>query len=86
RIGDLSSSIDNQRQVLKDLEKQKSDTQSQLNALLDPMGRLPVEVSAEIFMECLPSTPTMDPDQAPTVFTEVCRAWRKLAISIPSLW
>ncbi|KAJ7629022.1 hypothetical protein FB45DRAFT_47326 [Roridomyces roridus] len=86
RIGDLSSSIDNQRQLLKDLEKQKSDAQGQLNALLDPMGRLPVEVSAEIFIECLPSTPTMDPDQAPAVFTEVCRAWRKLAISIPSLW
>ncbi|KAJ7643560.1 hypothetical protein FB45DRAFT_278014 [Roridomyces roridus] len=86
-ITDISSSIARQRALLKDLEKQKSEAESLLNAVLDPMGRLPLEIATDIFKQCLPSTPTFDNYKAtPAVLTEICRAWRKLAISTPTLW
>ncbi|KAJ7671931.1 hypothetical protein B0H17DRAFT_947972, partial [Mycena rosella] len=68
--------------------KAKSDAQSDLNSVLDPMARLPLEISSDIFMRCLPndSIPMPNPRLAPMVFTRVCRSWNALAISNPSLW
>ncbi|KAJ7643558.1 hypothetical protein FB45DRAFT_1113641, partial [Roridomyces roridus] len=87
QIADICSSIARQRALLKELEKQKSEAESLLNAVVDPMGRLPLEVAAEIFKKCLPLTPKFSNYRAAlAVLTEICHAWRKLAISIPSLW
>ncbi|KAJ7456781.1 hypothetical protein B0H11DRAFT_225349 [Mycena galericulata] len=85
-IDHQSSSVDHQKQLLKDLESQKSAVQSELNSILDPVARLPLEISSRIFMRCLPSPPDLRPSQAPAIFLNICRAWRNLALSTPSLW
>ncbi|KAJ7133519.1 hypothetical protein C8R44DRAFT_977643 [Mycena epipterygia] len=84
-IADLSSAIDRQKQVLRDLEQKRSDARRDLNSLLDPMARLPLEISSDIFMHCL-TTSEPDPNAAPMVFLSVCHLWSHIALSTPSLW
>lgn len=49
---------------------------------------LPLELMEEIFLFCLPSTTYINPDpnHAPLLLCQVCRAWRIIAISSPRLW
>ncbi|KAJ7488846.1 hypothetical protein FB451DRAFT_1125082, partial [Mycena latifolia] len=88
RIEELSLAIARQKAILRDLEKAKSDVQSDLNSILDPMAKLPVEISSDIFMRCLSDDPIPTPDStaAPLLFLNVCRSWNTIAISTPSLW
>ncbi|KAJ7133518.1 hypothetical protein C8R44DRAFT_664068, partial [Mycena epipterygia] len=85
-IADLSSAIHRQKQVLRDLEQKRSDVRRDLNSFLDPMARLPLEVSSDIFMHCLPTPSEPDPSAAPMVLLAVCRLWSHIALSTPSLW
>ncbi|KAJ7487380.1 hypothetical protein B0H11DRAFT_2015430 [Mycena galericulata] len=86
RIDALSSAIDRQNQVLRDLENERSSVRSELNLILDPMARLPLEISSDIFMHCLPSAPGPDPRSVPMVLLAVCHSWTNMALSTPSLW
>ncbi|KAJ7068709.1 hypothetical protein C8F01DRAFT_1018265 [Mycena amicta] len=48
---------------------------------------LPVEIIIEIFTRCLPQTiKLMDPLRAPRLLMHVCRGWRHIAVSVPTLW
>ncbi|KAJ7287836.1 hypothetical protein C8J57DRAFT_597090 [Mycena rebaudengoi] len=63
-----------------------------------PAGRMPRDIWEEIFIHCLPTLP--DPDSpsynrqpellnhlsAPLLLTQVCKSWRKVALSLPDLW
>ncbi|KAK7005737.1 methyltransferase, partial [Favolaschia claudopus] len=59
-----------------------------------PAGRMPRDVWEEIFFHCLPphpDTPSSNrqspvPSTAPIVLLQVCKAWRKVALSFPNLW
>ncbi|KAJ7504000.1 hypothetical protein B0H11DRAFT_2222095 [Mycena galericulata] len=82
----IASMITVQREVLRELEKKKSDVQSQLNAILDPIARLPLELSVDIFMRCLPDSFYPDKRYAPMLLLNVCRSWTNIALSTPSLW
>ncbi|KAJ7726821.1 hypothetical protein DFH07DRAFT_852364 [Mycena maculata] len=61
-------------------------------SLIYPVLTLPFEITSTIFLECLPdysddstrSYPSQD--DAPLVFTRVCRDWRTIAISTSTLW
>ncbi|KAJ7506889.1 hypothetical protein B0H11DRAFT_1679548, partial [Mycena galericulata] len=86
RIEQLSSEITRQREILRDLESAKSAAQGELNAIFDPVSRLPVEISSDIMLRCLPVTPKPDPLAPPMLFTNICRAWSNIALSTPSLW
>ncbi|KAJ6544542.1 hypothetical protein DFH09DRAFT_1367784 [Mycena vulgaris] len=93
RIEELSLAIRRHKKTrdlakLRDLEQKKSGVQSDLNRLLDPMERIPLELSesSDIFMRCLRRILDPDPNAAPMVFMGVCRAWSTIAISTPSLW
>ncbi|KAF7336743.1 hypothetical protein MVEN_02109400 [Mycena venus] len=87
RIAKLSVDIDLQKEVLRQLENQKSAAQRQLNAIRDPMTRLPLEISSQIFLQCLPSEgPMPEPRSAPILFLNVCNAWTEIALSTPALW
>ncbi|KAJ7745218.1 hypothetical protein DFH07DRAFT_1063241 [Mycena maculata] len=86
RIEGISLSIARQKEILQDLEKQKSAAQGELNAILDPMSRMPLEISSDIFTRCLSTSPTFLPRDAPSLFLNVCRAWRNIALGTPSLW
>ncbi|KAJ7430241.1 hypothetical protein B0H11DRAFT_2065506 [Mycena galericulata] len=86
RIDKLSSEISRQREILRDLENQKSAAQSELNTILDPMSQLPLEISSDIMLWCLPTTAGADPHAAPMVFLNICRSWSIIALATPVLW
>ncbi|KAJ6453158.1 hypothetical protein C8R45DRAFT_915918 [Mycena sanguinolenta] len=86
RIEEILWAIERQNQVLRDLEKSLSDAQRDLNATLDPMARLPLEISSDIFVRCLPDFPRPQKREAPMLFLNICRIWHRIATSTPSLW
>ncbi|KAJ6453083.1 hypothetical protein C8R45DRAFT_847301, partial [Mycena sanguinolenta] len=92
RINELSSAIERQKQIIKDLEISRSDARRELNSIRDPVARLPFEISSDIFLRCLPasdwySTP-IQPNYyyAPILFLRVCHLWSEIALATPSLW
>ncbi|KAF7375482.1 F-box domain-containing protein [Mycena sanguinolenta] len=85
RIVDLDSEIDLQKKLLKKLEKDRSLAQRHLNAVLDPMSRLPPEISSEIFLQSLPASPS-GMQGALTALLKVCSAWTDIALATPVLW
>ncbi|KAF5367374.1 hypothetical protein D9758_003698 [Tetrapyrgos nigripes] len=57
-------------------------------SLLSPIRRLPFELHTYLFSLCLPQQLyiTPDPLQAPLLLASVCAWWRKIVLSLPSLW
>ncbi|KAF7373508.1 F-box domain-containing protein [Mycena sanguinolenta] len=52
-----------------------------------PIHQLPPEVLSEIFIECLPAySAAPNPTRAPMLLAAICRDWREIALSTPSLW
>ncbi|KAF8215350.1 hypothetical protein K438DRAFT_774861 [Mycena galopus ATCC 62051] len=85
RIEELSSAIKTQKQV-GDLETRRTNARRDLNAILDPMTRLPLEISSEIFTLCLPDSPRPHSGEAPMLLLNICHLWSNIALSTPSLW
>ncbi|KAF8214063.1 hypothetical protein K438DRAFT_1956164 [Mycena galopus ATCC 62051] len=91
RLADLDTKILEQRQVLQQLHQTRSDVERELHATATyPVLTLPTEITAEIFLCCLP---VFDPlcipnhkSSAPIVLTAVCRQWRDIALATPVLW
>ncbi|KAJ7641337.1 hypothetical protein FB45DRAFT_355413 [Roridomyces roridus] len=55
------------------------------------MARLPLEVSSEIFVQCLPEYPrpqthTITRLVPPLLFLRICFTWNQIALSTPTLW
>ncbi|KAJ7740247.1 hypothetical protein DFH07DRAFT_751730, partial [Mycena maculata] len=86
RVNEISSAIARQTEILRDLETQRSVARGELNAILDPMARLPLEISSEILTKCLPILPKCHPRETPALFLSVCHAWKNIALATPSLW
>ncbi|KAJ7364844.1 hypothetical protein DFH08DRAFT_930590 [Mycena albidolilacea] len=97
RIEELSSTIElrrvsneeHQTQVLRGLEITRSDVRCDLNAMCDPVARLPVEISSTIFVCCLPTDtdyPRPNCYDAPMLIRNVCRLWNDVALATPALW
>ncbi|KAJ7659429.1 hypothetical protein B0H17DRAFT_1212957 [Mycena rosella] len=86
RIDSLSADIIRQKKVLQNLERTKSAAQRQLNGVLDPVGRLPLEISGEIFIQCLPSRSTPGEQHIPMLFLNICNTWTDIALATPELW
>ncbi|KAJ7643817.1 hypothetical protein FB45DRAFT_282416 [Roridomyces roridus] len=82
-IEDLSKVVALQREILEELEHQLRSAKSDLNTLVDPVAQLPLELSSEIFMQCLSTTADM---QAAALLPCVCRSWSDIALATPSLW
>ncbi|KAK7000482.1 hypothetical protein R3P38DRAFT_1117379 [Favolaschia claudopus] len=87
-IDGLSSTIKALELTLRNLFKEKSDAQRELNSFIDPIARLPPELRVDIFLLCMPETGDSkpDPNAPPMVFLNVCRLWRDIALAIPRLW
>ncbi|KAJ6477595.1 hypothetical protein C8R45DRAFT_833399, partial [Mycena sanguinolenta] len=85
RIVQLDSDIELQKKVLDKLEKDRTLVKRQLNAALDPVTRLPLELSSEIFLQSLAPSPTGKQD-VPTALLRICNAWTNIALSTPRLW
>ncbi|KAF7361481.1 F-box domain-containing protein [Mycena sanguinolenta] len=86
RIAEVSSSIAHQEELLKKLRQDMSLLQRQLNEAVDPVARLPLEISSEIFLQCLDPFPSPGESHAPTLLLNVCNTWTRIALSTPALW
>ncbi|KAJ7206489.1 hypothetical protein GGX14DRAFT_367219, partial [Mycena pura] len=56
---------------------------------VDPASILPTEIVSDILVHALPAYPICPPlagKSSPTQLTHVCRKWREIALSTPSLW
>ncbi|KAJ7016285.1 hypothetical protein C8F04DRAFT_1163187 [Mycena alexandri] len=88
-VGKLSADIELQKDVLKQLERSKSAAQRQLNATRDPLTCLPLEISSEIFFQCLPPGPLHPRPGArtpPLLLLNICNSWTDIALYTPALW
>jgi hypothetical protein len=88
RIDELSREIDLQKELMTKLEKDKSLVQHQLNAVVDPVARLPLEISSQIFLHILDPSPVPKPGahHALMVLFNVCDGCTTIALSTPDLW
>ncbi|TFK70803.1 hypothetical protein BDN72DRAFT_794777, partial [Pluteus cervinus] len=57
-------------------------------ALLSPIRRLPPEILAEVFINCLPTNrnPARSIIEAPLLLGRICSSWRRIALNTPRLW
>ncbi|KAJ7736544.1 hypothetical protein DFH07DRAFT_753446, partial [Mycena maculata] len=51
-----------------------------------PILCIPVEITPEIFIHCLPHEPKPSPLIAPMLLTAICQKWRYIARGDPRLW
>ncbi|KAJ6463973.1 hypothetical protein C8R45DRAFT_505362 [Mycena sanguinolenta] len=87
RVAKLSAEIQTQKEVLRRLEESKWAVQRELHAIRVPIATLPLELSSEIFLQCLPPFPSpSEPSEAPMLLMNVCRAWTEVALATPALW
>ncbi|KAJ7742777.1 hypothetical protein B0H16DRAFT_1890103 [Mycena metata] len=69
------------------LTEEKISIQRSLNSIVYPILSLPVEVTTEVFLSCLPDEPVQPSEKvAPMLLGRVCRHWRDIACSTPRLW
>ncbi|KAJ7776976.1 hypothetical protein DFH07DRAFT_951592 [Mycena maculata] len=62
--------------------------QAESDSIIYPVLSLPPEITAEIFVRCLPShhLPDLSPSRAPLLLAQVCHQWRQITLETPSLW
>ncbi|KAJ7462086.1 hypothetical protein FB451DRAFT_478877 [Mycena latifolia] len=91
--------LNQQRLVLEELERIRTATEHELRATATyPVLTLPFEVTAHIFVQCLPLYEYEDDynpsfsmaqqlrETAPLVLLGVCRAWKDIVLAMPKLW
>ncbi|KAJ7453688.1 hypothetical protein B0H11DRAFT_1820376, partial [Mycena galericulata] len=87
-IEDISANIERQEEVLRQLRHSKCAAHRRLNAIRDPVARLPLEISSSILVNCLENDrfPKPGARHAPMLLLNVCGAWTNIALSTPKLW
>ncbi|KAJ7120013.1 hypothetical protein C8R46DRAFT_876350, partial [Mycena filopes] len=69
------------------LEEEKIAIQKSLESVVYPILTIPFEITAEIFLHCLPAFPSQPSGSvAPMLLARICRQWRNIACSTPRLW
>ncbi|KAJ7149603.1 hypothetical protein C8R46DRAFT_862664, partial [Mycena filopes] len=89
QVAELQVQILHLEQSLRALKDERDIVQARLDSYHYPVLDLPTEIICEIFLRFLPIYPLRPPltgPGSPTVLTQVCRAWRAIALSTPSLW
>ncbi|KAF7361285.1 F-box domain-containing protein [Mycena sanguinolenta] len=88
RITEISSEIALQEKLLQRLRHEKSLVQRELNEAVDPIARLPLEISSQIFLQCLApfDEHKLGARHAPLLLLSICNSWSTIALSTPGLW
>ncbi|KAJ7762561.1 hypothetical protein B0H16DRAFT_1807114 [Mycena metata] len=69
------------------LTQEKITIQRSLNSIIYPILTLPVEITTEIFLHCLPDYAVSPSGTvAPMLLGRICRQWSNIACSTPRLW
>ncbi|KAJ7088210.1 hypothetical protein C8R43DRAFT_939231, partial [Mycena crocata] len=89
RLKDVEAEILGLERALDLLRKKKSAIQGRLDAYRYPVLTVPNELVSDIFLQFLPAypdCPSMSGLFSPTLLTHICRKWREIALTTPSLW
>ncbi|KAF8188297.1 hypothetical protein K438DRAFT_1936394 [Mycena galopus ATCC 62051] len=89
RVADLDAEILHLERSLSALRSQRQLVLERLDCYKYPVLTLPNEITAEIFTHFLPLYPICPPLTglySPTLFTQICRQWREIALETPILW
>ncbi|KAK6977908.1 F-box domain-containing protein [Favolaschia claudopus] len=86
KIADLDAEIGQQRELLQKLERAKSRLQCQINSVQDPLARLPLELSSQIFLRTLDVAPQPGAAHGPMLLLNICNSWSEIALAEPALW
>ncbi|KAF7336943.1 hypothetical protein MVEN_02130700 [Mycena venus] len=65
-------------------ERQK--IQDKLDSIVYSVLTIPPEITAHIFIQCLPKEIRPSRHIAPLLLTQICHDWRMIALATPSLW
>ncbi|KAJ7181560.1 hypothetical protein C8R43DRAFT_941395 [Mycena crocata] len=71
------------------LRVERDAIQEHLQAYKYPVLTLPAEITSEIFLQFIPPYPDPPPTSgnlSPNLLTHICRQWRHISFSIPTLW
>ncbi|KAJ7602707.1 hypothetical protein DFH06DRAFT_1397229 [Mycena polygramma] len=88
-VDDEIACVSQQLEKLKQKRSSLSSYRAQNGSILSLLRRMPPEILGEIFMRTLPSPRRRKRIQiadSPWVLTHVCQDWKKIALSIHSLW
>ncbi|KAJ7602852.1 hypothetical protein DFH06DRAFT_354257 [Mycena polygramma] len=88
-VDDEIARMSQQLEKLKQKRSSLSTYRAQNGSILSLLRRMPPEILGEIFMRTLPSPRRRKKIQiadSPWVLTHVCQDWKKIALSIHSLW
>ncbi|KAJ7129213.1 hypothetical protein C8R44DRAFT_776170 [Mycena epipterygia] len=89
RVAEICAALSQPKLILAGLEETRRLAQSQLDSMVDPVVKLPVEITSEIFTQCLPAAEDDKKSysmEAPMLLLKVSRAWAKIALATPALW
>ncbi|KAJ7896048.1 hypothetical protein B0H14DRAFT_2495602 [Mycena olivaceomarginata] len=89
RVSDLDAQILLLERSLSELQSEKQLVLERLCSYKYPVLTMPTEIIAEIFVHFLPLYPICPPllgPDSPTLLTHICRKWREIALTTPTLW
>ncbi|KAJ7265346.1 hypothetical protein B0H12DRAFT_1261793 [Mycena haematopus] len=89
RAAALNAQISDLENSISALRLEQAQVQSRLDSYKYPVLTLPNEIISEIFTHVPPPYPSGAPLLGllpPTSLTHICRQWREIALSLPSLW
>ncbi|KAJ7642585.1 hypothetical protein DFH06DRAFT_1333973 [Mycena polygramma] len=77
-----------QQMYLSGLEKQRGALELKLAQIVYPVLSLPPEITAHIFVECLPAHGRVRPSpmSPPLLLAQICRDWQEIALGTSELW
>ncbi|KAJ7781698.1 hypothetical protein DFH07DRAFT_791220 [Mycena maculata] len=91
-VAEADCEIAHYESILVKIREKRRNAQLQLDSIVFPISSLPPEITSEIFILCLPTSSldrqwnSVNAHEAPMVLSHVCRTWRAIAISTPTLW
>ncbi|KAF7312598.1 F-box domain-containing protein [Mycena indigotica] len=84
---DRASRLARISQIDQELGRLHRERQTQLQSLAYPVLKLPVEITAQIFVHCVPRNAlNCNLWRAAVVLGSVCRHWRAVVLSMSELW
>ncbi|KAJ7121025.1 hypothetical protein C8R44DRAFT_981894 [Mycena epipterygia] len=89
RISELDNQIESLQTSLAALLYERNQRQEELGAYAYPILTLPNEITSEIFTHFPPAFPARSTPMgpiSPLLLSQICRQWRDVAVSTPSLW
>ncbi|KAJ7223918.1 hypothetical protein C8J57DRAFT_231852 [Mycena rebaudengoi] len=91
QLADIDALISQHRLLLEELEERRTSIRLELDRVVYPVLTLPVEITSEIFIHCLPEPPIINGEratelEAPILLLRICKEWRRIALAVPALW